>query len=167
MNAELRALLAGLDSLIRREILRLRARHQLSLDEFRGLYISDEQVDALVRKAAPGLPEFAAESHRAWCEAVADSARRYTRLARLSALGLSPLELSLLLIALAPSLEAKYETLYAYLNNDVTRKLPTLELALALLAADDCERLAVRQALSVDAALFMSGLVRFQPLRDG
>src|SRR5215472_457408 len=148
MNAELRALLAGLDSLIRREILRLRARHQLSLDEFRGLYISDEQVDALVRQATLDSPQFA-EGHRAWCEAVADAARRYEQLTRLSALGLSPLELSLLLIALAPSLKAKYETLYAYLNNDVTRKLPTLELALALLAADDGERLAVRRALSV------------------
>jgi hypothetical protein len=166
MNAALRALLAGLDSLIRREILRLRARHQLSLDEFRGLYISDEQVDALVRQAAPDSPQFA-EGHHAWCEAVTDAARRYARLARLSALGLSPLELSLLLIGLAPSLEAKYETLYAYLNNDVTRKLPTLELALALLAADDGERLAVRQALSVDGALFVSGLVRFQAPRDG
>jgi len=167
MTAELRALLAGLDSLIHREILRLRARHQLSLDEFRGLYISDEQVDALVRKAAPNLPELATESHRVWCEAVADAARRQVRLARLVALGLSPLELSLLLIALAPSLDAKYETLYAYLNNDVTRKLPTLELALALLAADDGERLAVRQALGVDAVLFMSGLVQFQAPHEG
>jgi hypothetical protein len=167
MSAELRALLAGLDSLIHREILRLRARHQLSLDEFRGLYISDEQVDALVRNAAPDLPELAAGSHRAWREAVADAAQRHPRLATLIALGLSPLELSLLLIAVAPALEAKYETLYAYLNNDVTRKLPTLELTLALLAADDDERLAVRRALSVDAVLLLSGLVRFQPSRDG
>ena len=53
MNAELRTILLGLDALIRREILRLRARYQLSLNEFRGLYISDEQVDALVRKTAP------------------------------------------------------------------------------------------------------------------
>ena len=36
--------LQRLDLLLHREILRLRARYQLSLDEFRGLYISDEQV---------------------------------------------------------------------------------------------------------------------------
>ena len=41
--------LARLDRLLEREILRLRARYQLSLDEFRGLYVSDEQVDRLVR----------------------------------------------------------------------------------------------------------------------
>src|SRR5262249_893153 len=44
LTAELRRL----DLLLHREILRLRATYQLSLDEFRGLYISDEQVDRLV-----------------------------------------------------------------------------------------------------------------------
>ena len=37
-----------LDHLIGQEILHLRTRYQLSLDEFRGLYISDAQVDRLV-----------------------------------------------------------------------------------------------------------------------
>src|SRR6266403_513152 len=41
--------LKRLDLLIHREILRLRAAYQLSLDEFRGLYVSDQQVDALLR----------------------------------------------------------------------------------------------------------------------
>ena len=40
--------LQRLDLLLHREILRLRANYQLSLDEFRGLYISDEQVNQLV-----------------------------------------------------------------------------------------------------------------------
>ncbi len=34
------------------QILRLRATYQLSLDEFRGLYISDEQVDSFLNEAA-------------------------------------------------------------------------------------------------------------------
>src|SRR4029450_1315146 len=46
----LAAELQRLDILLHREILRLRARYQLSLDEFRGLYISDEQVDSLVNQ---------------------------------------------------------------------------------------------------------------------
>src|SRR4051794_5217068 len=40
--------LQRLTLLLHREILRLRASYQLSLDEFRGLYLSDEQVDRLV-----------------------------------------------------------------------------------------------------------------------
>src|SRR5437667_5282919 len=43
--------LQRLDTLLHREILRLRARYQLSLDEFRGLYISDEQVNRLIDQA--------------------------------------------------------------------------------------------------------------------
>src|SRR5437588_11750620 len=44
LDAELRRL----NLLLHREVLRLRAAYQLSLDEFRGLYVSDEQVDQLV-----------------------------------------------------------------------------------------------------------------------
>src|SRR5215469_14119270 len=45
--------LARLDLLIHREILRVRAAYQLSLDEYRGVYVSDEQVDALVANTPP------------------------------------------------------------------------------------------------------------------
>ena len=43
--------LPRLDLLIHREVMRLRARYQLSLDEFRGLYISNEHVDQLLRNS--------------------------------------------------------------------------------------------------------------------
>src|SRR5688500_12954711 len=48
--------LERLNLLLHREILRMRAVYQLSLDEFRGLYISDEQVDRLVTESHP-LPD--------------------------------------------------------------------------------------------------------------
>src|SRR5215467_4649004 len=48
--AYLTADLKRLDLLLHREILRLRASYQLSLDEFRGLYISDEQVNQLINR---------------------------------------------------------------------------------------------------------------------
>src|SRR5438105_3000456 len=47
----LSAELQRLSLLLHREILRLRASYQLSLDELRGLYISDEQVDQLVEQS--------------------------------------------------------------------------------------------------------------------
>ena len=47
----LKAELQRLDLLLHREIVRLRAAYQLSLDEFRGLYVSDEQVDRLAGNA--------------------------------------------------------------------------------------------------------------------
>ncbi|WP_047122435.1 ATP-binding protein [Streptomyces leeuwenhoekii] len=46
--------------------------------------------------------------------------------------GLSPLDLDLLLVAVAPDLDARFERLYGYLNDDLTRRRPTVGLALEL-----------------------------------
>ncbi|MZE51186.1 ATP-binding protein, partial [Streptomyces sp. SID5770] len=46
--------------------------------------------------------------------------------------GLTPLDLDLLLVAVAPDLDARFERLYGYLNDDLTRRRPTLGLALEL-----------------------------------
>jgi ATP-dependent 26S proteasome regulatory subunit len=54
----------------------------------------------------------------------------------------------------------KYETIYAYLNNDVTRKWPTCDLTLRLFAPDLAERTQLRRFLLPQATLFSSGLLR-------
>ncbi|WP_318202316.1 ATP-binding protein [Streptomyces sp. SCL15-4] len=46
--------------------------------------------------------------------------------------GLTPLDLDLLLVAVAPDLDARFERLYGYLNDDLTRRRPTVGLALEL-----------------------------------
>jgi hypothetical protein len=167
--AALRACLTGLDALIYRAIFRLRARYQLSLDEFRGLYISDEQVEALARELRPKRAATAEieEPDAMWRAEIAASPCRHSRLAALAArFELSAMELLLLLVAVAPGLDPKYETLYAYLNNDVTRKLPSLDLALRLLAIDAHDELTLRAALLPGSTLLGSGLLRVQPARD-
>jgi hypothetical protein len=129
MSRPLETQLRRLDARIEREIVRLRARYQLSLDEFRGLYVSDEQVDQLLggSDCATGMPGDAARPS----EGAGHDDPRWGRVVK--AFGLSPLEEDLLLVALAPELDTKYETLYAYLNNDITRKWPTADLARRLL----------------------------------
>src|SRR3712207_6011158 len=131
MQAELRRL----DLLLHREILRLRASYGLTLDEFRGLYVSDEQVDALVNR---GLREQGAgedvEGLTGRAEALREEAERKGRglpWARLSEeFGLSRFERDVVLLAVAPEVEPKYETIYAYLNNNVARRWATFEMAL-------------------------------------
>ncbi|MFH9061415.1 AAA family ATPase [Streptomyces coeruleorubidus] len=46
--------------------------------------------------------------------------------------GLSSLDMDLLLVAVAPDLDARLERLYGYLNDDLTRRRPTVGLALEL-----------------------------------
>jgi len=133
-----------LDGAIRAEIDRLRVRYELSLDEFRGLYVSDEQVDRLVAardgsSAAPGGP--------------IPSLGHDARLRRLSdEFGLSPPEAGAVFVALAPELDRRYETLFAYLNDDVTRRHATIDL---------CRRLSGASAKQMDpgGALFAQGLL--------
>lgn len=138
--------LRRLDAALAREVLRLRARYQLSLDEFRGLYISDEQVDALLGRSetAPAdrttLPPPEAHS------AIAAIAARF---------GLGHSAVDILLLALAPDIDPAYATLFAYLNDDVRRRWPTVDLTFRLFG--DAEDSAA--ALAADGPLFAPALL--------
>jgi hypothetical protein len=136
--------LGRLDAALRCEVQRLRARYQLSLDEFRGLFISDEQVDALLagngaipadvanlRKRAPhpGIDEVEARFH------------------------LSETSTDVLILALAPDIDPAYSQIYAYLNDDVRRRWPTVDLARRLFGD------AAEVALAADGPLFRPALL--------
>jgi ATP-dependent 26S proteasome regulatory subunit len=132
MDFPLASQLARIDARIEREIHRLRARYQLSLDEFRGLYVSDEQVDQALTAARPQSPPDPAVPAERLAAGAQEADPRWRHLVR--AFDLAALDEDLLLIAAAPEFDLKYETLYAYLNNDITRKWPTCDLAQRLLA---------------------------------
>src|SRR6266508_376167 len=158
-----------LDLLLHREILCLRATYALSLDEFRGLYVSNEQVDHYIEQAVGPTQETPAVRDLT----VQAEAIRWANAARVpagfpwhrlvTAFDLSPVEQDILLLALAPEIDLKYEHLYAYLNNDVTRKWPTCDLALRLLAPDRAQRMCLRKNLLPQAPLFRHGLL--QPIQ--
>ena len=153
--------LKWLDRVLELEILRLRARYELSLDEFRGLYISDRQVDELLRQQvvapAPGPTEYLTAQASAMYAARPGG----TPLTGVEhRFGLTRVESDLLLLAMAPELALKYETLYAYLNNDITRKHLTVDLAERLLG-NLSPAAAVREALRSAGPLFRSGLLEW------
>ena len=168
----LRGELQRLDLLLHREILRLRAIYQLSLDEFRGLYVSDKQVDTLLRdnQQAPEivdpseLTKRAELLHRSNLELL-DEISPWAVLRR--EFDLSAVEIDVVLLALALETHPKYETLFAYLNNDVTRKWPTCDLALRLFAPESTSEGApssqLRRFLLPQSQLFTSGLLRPVP----
>lgn len=157
-----------LDALAEREILRLRARYELSLDELRGLYISDRQVDALLRERGRRIVESDAAADPALRDPVrllsAQAAQWRAHFARHSPLELlavrwplGPMELEIVALALAPELDLRYETLWAYLNNDIGRRHLTLDLAARLLGqGEPTPRAALSAALE---ALAQQGLL--------
>jgi hypothetical protein len=90
-------------------------------DPFRGLYLSDEAVDAVLDTPREPFRAPAAQ---------AATAGRLDALA--TAAGLTDLDVALLLVALAPDVDSRFEQLYGYLNDDVTRRRATVGLALRL-----------------------------------
>lgn len=111
-------------------------------DPFRGLYLSDEAVDRLLGGASPYLEPDGqgagggATQRQLQCEQSADEAEEAGHRLRLRELaatfGLSPLDVDLLLVALAADLDPRFEQFFGYLNDDVTRRRPSVAVALAL-----------------------------------
>jgi len=120
-------------------------------DSFRGLYLNAEDFDrVLARIPCEPLLWTAAE---AGVEAggLADE------------FDLSPFDLDVLLIALAPELDLKYERLFGFLQDDITRKRPTVDLALHLLCSSAGMRIERRGHFSADAPLLARHLLRLVP----
>lgn len=165
--------LQRLDLLLHREILRLRASYQLSMDEFRGLYVSDSQVDALIRQwsdaqhhqdqqgddSVDGINQLIADYEQE-SRVVLAGDQRWNHMVEQFQLG--PVEQDLLMVALAPELALKYEAFYAYLNNDITRKFPTVDLVMRLAGQD--KQTTCRQALSPASVLISEQLL--EPVND-
>jgi SpoVK/Ycf46/Vps4 family AAA+-type ATPase len=166
--------LERIDLLVRLQV--WRARQRGGDEAFRGLTISDQEVDTafdLPLGAPPwsgvplppelaGLPDFVhrltveieerrLESRRAGIDL------RLERLA--AAFGLTRFEVDVLLIALAPELDLRYERLFAWLQDDVTRKRPSVDLALHLLCDTLADRVDARARFAPDAPLVHYRLV--------
>ncbi|WP_413104807.1 ATP-binding protein [Streptomyces sp. Inha503] len=134
-------------------------------DAFRGLYLSDETIHRLLdsgRSLEATAPDEADATLLTEAEARADTAARVGPPTRLRSLihdfGLSALDTEILLIALVPDLDDRFEQFYGYLNDDVTRRRPSIGLALGLcgLSAADA---AARSRLSPQAPLQAGGLL--------
>ncbi len=92
-------------------------------DPYRGQYLTPEAAARILDEPG-GLDVPGEEPWQPPAGSVLDGlARRF---------GLSELDLDLLLVAMAPDLDARFERLYGYLNDDLTRRRPTVGLALEL-----------------------------------
>jgi hypothetical protein len=141
-------------------------------DRFRGLYISDGHVDELLsaidtpRSLAFSDPDLRELECRV--EEVADAALaaghdlRLRRLAETFRLEQDDIEI--LLVALAPDLDQRFEKLYAYLQDDVSRRRASVGLTLELLggplATLDRNRVAPHSALVASGLLLVEELDR-------
>jgi hypothetical protein len=146
------ALLRRLDALLLEALAAAQASREPNEDPLRGLYIAEQEVTRLL---APE-PSRAAVSC-AGLYAPGESPRLDRLVQRC---GLSELEANLLIVALAPELDARYLRIFGYLQDDMTRRRPSVGLALDLLCQSQRERLAARGCLAPAAPLLKFDLVR-------
>lgn len=73
--------------------------------------------------------------------------------------GLSELEMQMIVIALAPELARKYDRIYAYLQDDITRKRPSVDLVLSLLCSQPAARWRLRTAFAEQAPLLRAEIL--------
>jgi hypothetical protein len=109
-------------------------------DALRGLYISDEQALRLAASEGPKAPatlSFAAER-----------------------LGLSRIDAVVLALCAAPELDPRFGRLYAYLHDDVTRKLASPRLAAELLCDESVSPSEVLARFAPGAPLTRRGAIR-------
>ena len=121
---------------------------------WRGLYITEEEVRRLLARAPTQFP-FSGQRPEG------DALQGESQLNRLiNAFQLSAFDANLIILAAAPELDLRYERLYAYLQDDVTRKRPTVELALNLLCTTAEEKLTRREHLEGKSPLIRCGLLQ-------
>ena len=165
---QLLAELERVDRLIQMQVLRARQVHHSDPD-FQGLCLSEAEVDYLLAQPL-GHPHWANVSTPFFHEVQAtlekmravnarykgESERRgiVLRLETLARLfQLSSMDIDILLICLAPELDLRYERLYAYLQDDVTRKRPGVDLVLNLLCSSLEGKLSAKQRFATGAPL--------------
>lgn len=168
--------LKRIDLLLDPEVRKVRAASgPVRSGEYAGLYISEEEIDGIMGGAsgtggtAAPSPDPATETDKGLKELFERISRK--KAASLAAgielplnelcrtFNLSQFEMDCLLVCLAPELDLKYERLYGYLQNDVTKKRPTVEFVLNLLCRSIEEKTMARYFLSVRAPLLRHGIL--------
>jgi AAA+ superfamily predicted ATPase len=149
--------LRHLDELLGRAVVDRHA--DLGADPFRGLHIASHDVERWLRHSPGEPPRSSHSSYDAVAAMVAaamqDTAFRW--LAETYALSLC--QAAIVMIAAAPELDLRYERLYAYLQDDVTRQRPSVDLVLDLVCPGLAARAAGRHEFGPDAALIKQRIV--------
>ncbi|MCZ7357500.1 MAG: AAA family ATPase [Candidatus Methanoperedens sp.] len=140
-------------------------------DDFQGLYISEKEVNTIlqnppyeIKKNDPLYQDIekiraaAFEINKRKIESINNG--KELRLHILTEIfHLKPFEVDAILICLASELDLRYEKLYSYMQNDVTRKRPTVDLVIKLLCSSIEEKFRAREYFSTTAPLIKNRLV--------
>lgn len=158
----LQTVFAWVEPFIRAAIARAQADDHSPNEALRGLIITDSEIDAHLSGqplTSPwrsngtnqlSLPRFDQQPD----SPIAHLAHIYD---------LTSIDCAILTLVAAPEFDRRYERLYAYLQDDVSQRRPTVNLMMNLLGDDAQTRFAVRQRLLIDQPLRRFRLIECAP----
>ncbi|MCB9137794.1 MAG: ATP-binding protein [Caldilineaceae bacterium] len=170
--------LARLDLLLQREMRRWALAEQDPNDDYRGLYIPQSEAELLSRRPFNTswgqwieLPDEEEEAFQGAIKQITRQIEEYRsgnfhdgeipRLLRLDhAFNLNRTDMDILLLAVAPAFDTKYERIYGYLQDNVTKRQPTVRLALDLLGEAGVEKFNLAPHLEKGATLFHNHILK-------
>ena len=150
-------------------------------EDFYQFFISDQEIDSIflndiVGPQSPSPGENHDQIYRFQQQAQALRQQIDHRIATSAALplslplvrldnifNLSGIEHQVMVICLAPQLEHAYERIYAYIQNDLTRKLPSVDLALSLICNTVEERRQCLDYFTPGAPLYNFNIIHLLP----
>jgi hypothetical protein len=146
------------------------------LGQFKGLVISDQEVGSLLAETLRERTNHTSNTYehhplRIALKDLDDRIRLRRRSSQESAgrlslpilsqsFGLTPFEEQCIVACLAPELDRRYEKLYAYLQDDATRRKPSVALLLDLFCGSIDEKIKARPVFDRRAPLMKYGLLR-------
>jgi len=122
-------------------------------DALRGLVISPEEFERHLSGGAMSGLWPGSDAHFEHLSPLLPELEGHALASVFHAFGLSLIEQYIFLLALAPDLDRRYERMFGYLQDDVSQRYPTVNLAMNLLSADLAGRFAVWERLTPDAPL--------------
>lgn len=142
----------------------------VSDQQFQGLYISEQEIEQLLSHPA-GLPKWAFDKDQLNADGFKNRLDQLSieintqkrisletgielRLEKIEKIfGLKPVEIDILLICLIPEMDTRYEKIFAYLQDDVTQKRPSIDLVLNILSNSFEDKLKLRKLFLKNAPL--------------
>ena len=131
-------------------------------DLFRGLHISPAEVDELLGRH-PGTSMLPVAPEGEAITTIDPENESAMLLSLQKAYGLSRFDLDVIVLALAPEIDLRYERIYAYLQDNVTQRRPCVDLALSLFSQSDVAKLEHRLRFSPECPLLRHALVHLLP----
>ena len=165
--------LGKLDLLIKRRIIEFRADVENNNYDFSSqhMFISNEEIDSLfqefninddTQKILDEIDQEIINQQETITQALLNSEAHGIELPMLRLIrlfNLSDFEVLVLIICLAPELRRKYDRVYAYLQDDITRKRASIDLVLNLLCRSEIEKWRLQNLFTDNAILMQVGLL--------